>query len=60
MPLAGFTSDKQATPDDGTDSDPPENDGILRADSSLVRVHAEAITSNDIAQVSAHEQVMPE
>ncbi|KAH8042325.1 hypothetical protein HPB51_021409 [Rhipicephalus microplus] len=52
--------DKQESRDDATDSDPPENDSILRNDSGLVRVDAAAVTSSNIAQVSAHEQVMPE
>ncbi|KAL1485078.1 hypothetical protein MTO96_032192 [Rhipicephalus appendiculatus] len=41
-----------------SDSDPLENDNILRTDSSLVRVDARAVTSSDVAQVSAREQVM--
>lgn len=60
MPLSGSTGDKQATCDNATDSDPPENDGIFPADFTLVRVHTKAVMSTDIAQVSACEQVMPE
>lgn len=52
MPSSSFTSDQQANHDDATDSDPLENYGILCADSSFVRVDAEAVTSSDITQVS--------
>lgn len=34
-----------------------ENDGILRADSSRVRVDVRTVTSSNIALVSAREQV---
>ncbi|KAH7968668.1 hypothetical protein HPB52_010611 [Rhipicephalus sanguineus] len=57
MPSRGSTTDQQATHDDAVGSDPLENDGILRADSSRVRVDARTVTSSDIAQVSAREQV---
>lgn len=60
MSSSGITSDKQATRDGATDSDLPENDCILRAHSSLVRIHTEAVASSDIGQVSTREEVMLE
>lgn len=55
--LRGSTIDKQATRGHAHDSDPLESDSILRTDSGCVRVDARTVTSSDIAQVSAREQV---